>query len=118
MTVRTIYYQNTKPGHSKDYEIVADDSALTMTTRWGRIGGPKTEDVKMYGNVRSLWAALSNAMTKRDSRGYHLVSDSESGSTGMVITPPVSSPAAVGAPEVSRSTLLADIREMERAERM
>jgi predicted DNA-binding WGR domain protein len=118
MTTRTIYYTNTKPGHAKDYEIVADDTALTMTTRWGRIGGPKTEDVKAYGNVRSLWAALSNAMTKRESRGYDLVSDSESGMTGMVVTPLVSTPSAVGAPEVSRSALLADIREMERAERM
>lgn len=117
MAIRTIYYQNTNPGHAKDYEIVADDTALTITTRWGKIGGPKTENTVLYGNVRALWAALSNHMTKRDSRGYDLVSDSEIGSTGMVATPIVSTASAF-APEVSRSTLLADVREMERAERM
>lgn len=120
MSIRTIYYTNTKPGHSKDYEIVADDTALTMTSRWGKIGGPKTENVTTYRSNPSLWAALSNAMTKRESRGYDCVSDSEThGPTGLIAKPVLPSVIpARHAPEVSKSTLLADIREMERAERM
>lgn len=118
MSIRTIYYQNTNPGHSKDYEIMVDDSTMIITTRWGKIGGPKTESSMVYSNNRSLMTALSNHMSKRAARGYTLVSDSMSGATGMIATPLPSVIPARHAPEVSKSTLLADIREMERAERM
>lgn len=75
MSIRTIYYTNTKPGHNKDYEIMVDDSTMIITTRWGKIGGPKTESSVVYSNNRSLMTALSNHMSKRAARGYTLVSD-------------------------------------------
>lgn len=125
MSTRRIYFQNTNPGHNKDYEIVVDYDTLIVTSAWGKIDGPKSQRRESAGSVYALDALVRAKMDKRESRGYDLVSDDSTTVTGMV-SAPAAATAASGTITHARTTvrmadawtLNRDIWEMERAERL
>lgn len=125
MNVRTIYYQNTNPGHNKDYSILADYDTLEVTSTWGPIGGTHNTRVETARNLHHISTIVLDKMAKRESRGYKLISDDRVSTAGM----PVGATATTRAPgtlnhartsvrQVDVWTLNRDLWEMERAERL
>lgn len=125
MSTRRLYFQNTKPGHNKDYEILADYDTLTLTSAWGKIGHPKAQERVVARHAAHLDALLRAKITKRESRGYELVSDDTfavPATSGMVTAPAAATGKLVHATSIVRQadtwTLNRDVWEMERAERL
>lgn len=96
------YYQCVKGSHHKDYTMTIDETALSLVTEWGRIGGTKQRDVFNLPTLGDLRALIDEKHNRRMKNGYTLLSTNEAG----------------GAYAVSSNDFESDLQDLLAAERI
>lgn len=76
--IRETYYTNTTGGHNKEYLMVLDQDALTLTCTWGPIGGTKQTDRYQVKTAQELLTLEQEKHVRRLKHGYSLITQSRS----------------------------------------